>query len=341
MDAGTIAGRTASIVAHGIAFSRLCHVRFFAVKFHAERFSAAAAAETSSTAAPHPSSSGRYDHKSGSRPDANAPRRDQISTGVSALDQNRTWSTANAARPGPPTVPKGIGIPASATAPRYAPSAYNRTDAPGATYGTPSGTATNARCVHSRIGAEWLNIFAEVSAATTRAAAAAAAVLFSAEANAARAERVSAAVSGTTTASRPVAGAASSAMDPPVGPVKSACETSATSRRTHASTVHGGFGTVVFSSTKGAVKDDPKSPASTRAYTPCGGGHPSAASRAARSFSCSASVCRALPIMCAECSKPYTSIHAAATFMEISPSASNAAPSNQRHVAFASPYASA
>ena len=117
-DAGTIAGRIASIVAHDIASSRLCQVRFAAVKFHAERFSAAAVAETSSTAAPHPSSSGRYDHKPGSRPDANAPRRDQISACVSALDQNRTWSTANAARPGPPTVPTGIGMPASATAPR-------------------------------------------------------------------------------------------------------------------------------------------------------------------------------------------------------------------------------
>ena len=117
-DAGTIAGRIASIVAHDIASSRLCQVRFAAVKFHAERFSAAAVAETSSTAAPHPSSSGRYDHKPGSRPDANLPRRDQISACVSALDQNRTWSTANAARPGPPTVPTGIGMPASSTAPR-------------------------------------------------------------------------------------------------------------------------------------------------------------------------------------------------------------------------------
>ena len=191
------------------------------------------------------------------------------------------------------------------------------------------------------MGAEWLNSLAEASAAATRAAAASAAVLFSAASNAARAAAISAAVSGTTTASRPVAGAASSAMDPPVAPVKSACETSATSRRTHASTVHGGSGTAVALSTKSDARDDPGSPASTRAYTPYGGGHPSAAARAARSFSCSASVCRALPIMCAECSRPYTSVHAVATFIEISPSASYAPASNQRHVAFASPYASA
>ena len=262
-------------------------------------FSAAAAAETSSTAAPHPSSSGRYDHKSGSRPDANAPRRDQISTGVSALDQNRTWSTANAARPGPPTVPKGIGIPASATAPRYAPSAYNRTDAPGATYGTPSGTATNARCVHSRIGAEWLNIFAEVSAATTVRRRPPPRCYSSAEANAARRARLRRRL-GDDDGESSRRGRRLERDGSTGGSGEERLRDERHVRRTHASTVHGGSGTVVFSSTKGAVKDDPKSPASTRAYTPCGGGHPSAASRAARSFSCSASVCRALPIMCAE-----------------------------------------
>ena len=163
--AGATVGLTARSVAH--ANARLCHshVALRAVRFHR---TASFAAATSRADAPQPSSRGRYASRPASSPFKNFPRVPQTSHGASALVQNRTSSIANAARPGPPTAPSGIGISlSSATEEWNAPSTYSRTttsfvlvaDAdpplppPESHADAFAGTATNARCVHARTGA--------------------------------------------------------------------------------------------------------------------------------------------------------------------------------------------